>query len=457
MRILRAFILLCSAAALVGCGSVGVGCPPDESVCGATCKNILIDPANCGACDSPCPSEQVCVSGRCAELKPATVPCATTETMCNGVCANTNTDSQNCGACGNVCSGATVCNGSGQCGIMCSAAKPNACGAGSTAYCTDVKTDPQNCGLCHNVCGAGMVCTNGACASTCGMGQTACPTMAPTYCATLMEDRNNCGACGTVCAAGKICMGGSCVISCPMGQSACPTMTPTYCANLQTSSDDCGMCGNSCALMDQICSNATCCDIGNIGCGGTCFNPDVSVAHCGNCATACPAMQVCITGTCQASKIVFLSSTTTDGNLGGLTGADAFCQNLATMAGLPGTYMAWLSDGTGSPATRFTQALVPYKTLDGMVVAAAWGDLIDGTLMNPINVTEEGVAVVARVWSGTGTNGAVTGSDDCSQWAVTGTNGGTGLSTATNGDWTNDSTTPNDVCTANHHVYCFQQ
>src|SRR5215212_6677746 len=41
---------------------------------------------------------------------------------------------------------------------------------------------------------------------------------------------------------------------------------------------------------------------------------------------------------------VFLSSITYDGNLGGLSGADAKCQGLAAVAGLPGIYKAWLSD-----------------------------------------------------------------------------------------------------------------
>ena len=38
----------------------------------------------------------------------------------------------------------------------------------------------------------------------------------------------------------------------------------------------------------------------------------------------------------KVNRIVFLTSTTHTGNLGGLTGADAICNDLASTAGLPG-------------------------------------------------------------------------------------------------------------------------
>ena len=44
------------------------------------------------------------------------------------------------------------------------------------------------------------------------------------------------------------------------------------------------------------------------------------------------------------SKTVFVTSTKHNGNFGGLSGADGFCQGLANAAGLGGAYMAWLGD-----------------------------------------------------------------------------------------------------------------
>jgi hypothetical protein len=89
-------------------------------------------------------------------------------------------------------------------------------------------------------------------------------------------------------------------------------------------------------------------------------------------------------------KIVFATSLGFDGNLGGLAGADMKCQARAQAAGLPGTYLAWLSDPTGSPLTRFTQSTIPYVRRDGVKVADDWADLTDGSLDAPINRSETG-------------------------------------------------------------------
>ena len=79
----------------------------------------------------------------------------------------------------------------------------------------------------------------------------------------------------------------------------------------------------------------------------------------------------------DGSKCVFVSSTLHTGDLGGLTGADAICNNLAEAAGFPGTYMAWLSDSSASPSTLFTQATVPYRRVDGTQVADDWTELTE--------------------------------------------------------------------------------
>ena len=98
-----------------------------------------------------------------------------------------------------------------------------------------------------------------------------------------------------------------------------------------------------------------------------------------------------------ASKCVFLSSTNQNGNLGGLTGADRICQNLADADGslaAPGTYKAWLSTAAAPAAARLTHATVPYKLVDGTTIATNWDDLTDRALAAPINVTEGAAAKV---------------------------------------------------------------
>jgi hypothetical protein len=83
----------------------GADAGPDAG--GPYCTDLKTDNANCGACGSPCPPQDVCTNGAC---QPPT--CLNTQTLCNadaGVdsggpyCASLMTDNANCGTCGNVC------------------------------------------------------------------------------------------------------------------------------------------------------------------------------------------------------------------------------------------------------------------------------------------------------------------------------------------------------------------
>ncbi|MET0791193.1 MAG: hypothetical protein ABW061_06690, partial [Polyangiaceae bacterium] len=89
-------------------------------------------------------------------------------------------------------------------------------------------------------------------------------------------------------------------------------------------------------------------------------------------------------------KIVFVTSTRYSGKFGGVAGADVQCQARAVAANLAGVYRAWLSgpDLPSSPSARFAHSSVPYRLLDGSLVADDWGDLTDGTLQHAIDLTE---------------------------------------------------------------------
>lgn len=165
---------------------------------------------------------------------------------------------------------------------------------------------------------------------------------------------------------------------------------------------------------------------------------------------------------------MFVSSALYTGNLGGLAGADAKCQMLAEAANLPGTYMAWVStdEVNGTPATRFTQATVPYVKVDGVKVADNWTDLTDGALDSPINVTETGGAAPQgnvgcppgnpTVWTATNQNGTLSNqASTCGNW--TSTNGGSlwGRTTAVDGSWTNWCS--GGLCSWTAAIYCVQQ
>jgi len=116
-------------------------------------------------------------------------------------------------------------------------------------------------------------------------------------------------------------------------------------------------------------------------------------------------------------RIVFVTSLNFDANLGGLTGADAECNTLASAASLPGSYLAWLGDGTNDPWTRFPKHF-PYQRVDGQLVATSFLDLRNNGPNVWINLDENGVARAGTVWTGVGANGQSTGKD-CSDWTAT--------------------------------------
>lgn len=166
-------------------------------------------------------------------------------------------------------------------------------------------------------------------------------------------------------------------------------------------------------------------------------------------------------------KKVFVTSQFYNGNLGGVAGADAKCMERAAAGGLEGTYKAWIADTTAAsaPATRFTKPTVPYRTLDGRVVAQNWNDLVDGsdgagdTIITPINVNEGGgiITAGAGVYTNVNTDGTRRSSDPnfaCQDWTSTTGNGNVGLPA----QMTNWTTGYNNLCSNTMgRLYCFEQ
>lgn len=167
------------------------------------------------------------------------------------------------------------------------------------------------------------------------------------------------------------------------------------------------------------------------------------------------------TATTQDYKLIFVTSTTYNGNRGGLSGANTNCATQATAQSLPGTYKAWLATTAGNdPATLFTQATVPYRVPNAArnIVANNWTDLVDGTLTRAINVTESGgsASTTKKVWSNADSAGARVGATNCTDWTSSSNavNGAVGSSNATNTTWANNSTA---ACNGAKRLYCVQQ
>jgi hypothetical protein len=198
------------------------------------------------------------------------------------------------------------------------------------------------------------------------------------------------------------------------------------------------------------------------------------VAQDGTITFRCPAAHPFTT------ELVFITSTSTNGNIGGLAAADAICQNLANAAGLSGTFLAWLSDSTQSPSTRFNKSSGPYVLLNGTVIAYGWDDLISGHIRSSIVITEQGNTIpggFSRVWTSTRPDGTPIGiasggqSTSCKNWTTNdplqyGWNGMASLpnltycGTCTGQSWTWEG---DMICSAGTYVslpmrlYCFQQ
>lgn len=162
-------------------------------------------------------------------------------------------------------------------------------------------------------------------------------------------------------------------------------------------------CGGDCPTFcapGQSCNTGTDCESGVCGgqqrcepprCDDGLQNGDETGRDCGGtCGIACGCDQ-------RGKCIIFVTSTSYTGKLGGLSGADAICNERAKAAGLVGVYQAWLCDGRTAPATpgRCNQAGVPYLRTDGARIADDWANLTDGSLLlNSINRDEFGTAVV---------------------------------------------------------------
>ncbi|MBK8995724.1 MAG: hypothetical protein IPM35_08250 [Myxococcales bacterium] len=154
-------------------------------------------------------------------------------------------------------------------------------------------------------------------------------------------------------------------------------------------------------------------------------------------------------------KIAFVTSTEYTSDFGSVAKADAQCATRAAEAGLSGSYMAWLSDSTSSPSTRFTRAEGNYVSVSGTVIAAGWTGLTSGSLKANLDYDEysEQTTVGLTAWTGTAADGTATG-DDCNDWSGDG-QATVGEITAYGFKWS--ALPAAQDCAVFRHLYCFEQ
>ena len=157
-----------------------------------------------------------------------------------------------------------------------------------------------------------------------------------------------------------------------------------------------------------------------------------------------------------AYNLVFVTSTTTTGAMGGLAGADTICAERAAAAGLPGTYVAWLSTSTVDAVDRLAGARGWVGT-DGRAFADEIADIMTGRIFHPIRHDELGAAIPyvgSQVWAATdvdGTRAEVL--TFCADWTLANDESAfRGEALATTGAWTRTTAAR---CSTAQRLYCF--
>jgi hypothetical protein len=165
----------------------------------------------------------------------------------------------------------------------------------------------------------------------------------------------------------------------------------------------------------------------------------------------------------NATTRVFVTSEATSSDMGGPSGADAYCQEVADSAELGGTWVAYVSGGGATAITRIADG--PYHRLDGVLIAMDKADLTDGSIAVSISINENLSFTSTSVCTGSSAAGYATGGSTASGGNCVGWTRGCGVcdgnhwyvevgdSNRTSDDW---STKGWNFC-GSCHLYCFEQ
>lgn len=146
------------------------------------------------------------------------------------------------------------------------------------------------------------------------------------------------------------------------------------------------------------------------------------------------------------ANVMFVTSETYNGNLGGLSGADQKCAASAASAGLSGTFIALLSSPTQNAFDRLGDAR-GFVRPDGKPIAGSPVELREGRFAYPPNLDADGALQSDWVWTGR--------TADCAGWT-------SNSDTPPYGGDAGDATLSGDAafgygsmsCTTSLHLYC---
>ena len=167
----------------------------------------------------------------------------------------------------------------------------------------------------------------------------------------------------------------------------------------------------------------------------------------------------CPAAACE--RIVFVTSLSFQGALGGVAGADAFCNQAAAE---PGSMSAGACSSPRSASPSILRARVSftdgsYKRTDGRVVAANWDQLVSGMLSAPIDHDETGALRMPAppdVWTGTEANGGRR-LPNCNDWQTSSPEsiGNVGTWSAVDSRWTANRI--EHLCSTPSALYCIER
>lgn len=148
----------------------------------------------------------------------------------------------------------------------------------------------------------------------------------------------------------------------------------------------------------------------------------------------------------------FVTSTVSDGNWGGLSNMDSYCQNVANSASLGSTWKALASGATINAKDRLI-IQGPVRNMGGAVIAVDAVDLWDGNIDAAVAYDESGNLLANQYfWTGSQTSGVK--SAVCTDWAVTTGIGNVGETTARDVSWLNAASSG---CQAEASLLCLEQ
>jgi len=167
----------------------------------------------------------------------------------------------------------------------------------------------------------------------------------------------------------------------------------------------------------------------------------------------------------QLGNLVFLTDGTYQSGASGSAGfnslaaADTLCGTEATSAGLPGTYVAYLSNGATSFASRYSGTATGWVRPDGRPIASDSSQLFGGALIHPPSVTASGAVVPNAVfWSNTLDAGGIASStNSCNNWAAnTASYSSRWGHAGRTSRWANDLTEATHTCDTRQRLVCVQ-